>query len=350
MVSVASLLHFGMKRHDPLAQARMSYSQGNYRGALRAALDYLRERPGDEGASLLAARCCARLGLLRQAEEHYRHAGDLTLDDLQDRAYGLVLVHESEAAEALYESILRTWPENVVALKRRAALLIEKNQWKQALTLADRLVRSPSGQIDGYTLAGIAHHNLKHAEPAVAAFEQVLQIDPDLERMPLPPTLFWDHLSQALLASGRSADARVYLEKALEKTTDAGLQELLGVTYEKEGNMEAAERCWRQALSWNPDQADVLLDLGRLALGRKRWDEAVELLEKAVRLSPRAVEPVYNLGRAYRFKGEVTKAKQCEELAAALRESRRPIGGMGEMPDDLIPVGGLGNASQGVLP
>ena len=172
------------------------------------------------------------------------------------------------------------WPEDVLALKRLAAVLMELKEWKRARLISERLIRTSAGEVAGYTLAGIGFHVSRHAEEAAASFERVLQLDPDLKAMPLPQRLFWEHLALELIALGRTADARRHLERALGKQDDAGLRELLGMTYEKEGSLDDAERCWRQALTLDPNNADTLLDLGRLALGRRRFDEAVGLLER----------------------------------------------------------------------
>ena len=51
----------------------------------------------------------------------------------------------------------------------------------------------------GHTLAGIGFHLAKHAEAAVASFERVLQLDPELKEMPLPHATFWNHLALELI-------------------------------------------------------------------------------------------------------------------------------------------------------
>ena len=319
---------------DPLGHARRAYEARDYRTALHAARDHLKGWPTDRRASLMAARCLSRMGQRRPAEEFYRQSGPLELPDAQDRAYGLVRIGEPERAAEAYFDIIQRWPKDVLALKRLAAVLIELKEWKPALLISERLIQIPAGEVAGHTLAGVGFHVSKHAAEAVASFERVLQLDPDLKEMPLPPSLFWNHLALELIALGRTAEARGYLERALGKHEDAGLRELLGVTYEKEGSLDEAERCWRQALALDPNNADTLLGLGRLAITHRRFDEAVELLERAAEISPQSVDPVYNLSRAHRLKGDVDKAKHYENLAAELRRSRPPSGGMGEMPGD----------------
>jgi tetratricopeptide (TPR) repeat protein len=321
-------------RFDPLGKAQAAYDKRDFRTALRAAQDHLKRWPGDRRAALMAARCLTRLGGARQAEEYYRRCGPLELADLQDRAYSLVLMGQPEQAAGIYYEIIQQWPEEVLALKRLAAVLMELKQWKAALLLSERLIRIPEGEVAGHTLAGIGFHVSRHPAEAVASFEQVLQVDPELKQMPLPHALFWDHLALDLLALGRAREARGYLVRALAKGEEAGLRELLGVTYEREGSLDQAEACWRQALTRDPDNTDALLDLGRLALGRGRFDEAVRLLERAVERSPHSIDPVYNLSRVYRLKGDVAKAEHYEATAAQLRRSQPQHGGMGEMLAD----------------
>jgi tetratricopeptide (TPR) repeat protein len=319
-----------LSRFDPLGRARAAYDAHDYRMALGVARDYLQRWPGDRRASLMAARCLTRLGQRRQAEEFYRRSGPMELHDSQDRAYGLVLMGQPDRAAEAYYEIIQRWPEDFLALKRLAAILMEQNAWNEARLISERLIRIPAGEVTGHTLAGIGFHVSKQAEQAVGSFERVLQLDPELKDMPLPQPLFWNHLALELIALGRTAEARGYLERALGKQDDAGLRELLGVTYEKEGSLDEAERCWRQALTLDPNNADTLLDLARLALGRSRFDEAVGLLERAAELSPDSVDPVYILSRAYRLKGDIVRAQHFETLAAQLRRSQPPRGGMGE--------------------
>lgn len=72
--------------------------------------------------------------------------------------------------------------------------------------------------------------------------------------------------------------------------------------------VDEAETCWRRALSLDPNHGLALLDVGRLALSRRRLDEAVSLLQRAAELSRRSIDPVYNLSRVYRLSGEIARA------------------------------------------
>ncbi len=144
-------------------------------------------------------------------------------------------------------------------------------------------------------------------------------------------------LAHDLIAQHRITEARGHLERAaLAGGEDAGILELLGVCCEQEGALEKAEEYWRRAVALDSKNSAALLDLGRLAISARRLDEAVSLLERAAELSPGSIDPVYNLSRAYRLKGDIARARQFEDLAEQLRQSEPPRGSMGEVPKALL--------------
>ena len=156
-------------RFDPLGRARAAFEQRQYRVALRAAKDHLKVFRGDQGASLMAARCLTRLGQPIEAEEFYQRAGPLEIDDMQNRAEGLVRGHEPRLAAEIYEEILTRNPGDITALKRLAYLRLGLKQWDKVLKLTDGLIASPSETVAGLTMAGIAYHESKNFDQSVAA-------------------------------------------------------------------------------------------------------------------------------------------------------------------------------------
>jgi tetratricopeptide (TPR) repeat protein len=327
-------------RFDLLGQAGNAYARGQYRTALRHAEAHLKYFPGNRRASLMAARCLSRLGNAHEAEVHYRRAEPLDYADMQSRAYALVQAGLPEDSAKIYDQHLVRWPRDPLALKRLAAVRIGLKQWRAVLELADRLIAIPSEEVAGRTLAAIAHHEQKHYALAVAACRRALELDPDLRQMPLPRTLFWNNLALDLVALGEPREARRYLEQALAGSEDAGLMELLGLTYSHEGATDQAERCWRLAERWDPENADVCLDLGRLAMSRHSWSEAVDFLKRAAHRSPSAVEPLYNLCQAYRMLGNIAEAERYRQLAD---ERRRALPRGGQLSAEVKPESAPGD-------
>jgi Flp pilus assembly protein TadD len=320
--AVVGLVLWLLTRFDPFDRAAAAYDRHQYRAALQVAQNHLKWFPSNRRASLLAARCLMRLSRAAEAEAHYVKAAPLDLADAEVRAYNLVNLNKPHEAALAYDDLLKRWPEDALALKRLAAVRMGLGQWRDVLKLADRLIAIPKEEIAGQTMAGIAHHELKHYNQAVISCLRVLELDPDLERMPLPRTLFWNNLCLDLIAGGQTDEARGYLTRALADCQDAGLMELLGLTYFQQGSIDEAERCWQKAESWDPKNADVCLDLGRLALNRRRWSEAVGLLKRAAASSADAVEPLYNLSQAYRMLGNAEEAERCQRLADQRRKTQ----------------------------
>ena len=319
-----------LTRFDPLGHARAAYDKRQYRTALEAANDRLKWFPADRAASLMAARCLMRLSRAPEADAYFRKAAPLDRADAHERAYNLVNLNEPATAAAAYDELLERWPDDVRALKRLGAIRMGLEQWRLVLELADRLIAVNGEEIAGRTMAAIAHHELKHYDQAATAGMRMLELDSKLERMPLPKRLFWNNLAVDLIAGGRTDEARAVLTRALADTQDAGLMELLGLTHSQQGAIGEAERCWRQAERWDPDNADVCLDLGRLAVSRRQWSEAVAFLKRAADRSQHAVEPLYSLSQAYRMLGNIEEAERYRRLADQRRAARpAPATGMG---------------------
>ncbi len=111
------------------------------------------------------------------------------------------------SAIPVYHAILADSPENVIALRRLAAVELAQHNTAELLNLADRLCRVPKGAVIGQTLLGVVYHNDDNPQRAITCFERVLEQDPELREMPLSRRLFWNHLSEDLITSGRIDDA-----------------------------------------------------------------------------------------------------------------------------------------------
>jgi len=309
-------------RPNDLPRADAAYRRDELATALRIAKDHLARRPSDRHAAALAARCLSRLGRPDQAEEFYRKAAPLDVEDLHIRAYALVLANRREPAIQAYREILERRPDDVLALSRMAAVLISESRWAETLEAARRLIRIPDGAVIGHTLEGVVHHNTRDAELAVFAFDRVVALDPALARMPLKPrSMFWTDYAYNLLLVGRWADARGYLRRALEDGDDAKVADLLGQSYYLEGALDEAERYWRLALDWDADRSGTWWRIGKLELQRGRPAEALGPLRRAASIQPNAVGPLYSLGLAYRLLGRADESSHYLRLAERLRKS-----------------------------
>jgi type IV pilus biogenesis/stability protein PilW len=117
----------------------------------------------------------------------------------------------------------------------------------------------------------------------------------------------------------------------------------LGLVYQARGDMSKAEENLRRAIDKKPDFADARNNLGIVLAERKAWDEAIREFEAAAaNVMYRTPERAYfNLGEAYRVKGDPAKAEGAYRRALRANELYAPayvalsavLGGQGKWND-----------------
>ncbi len=323
-------------RRPALAEARAAEARGDTRNALRRALDQLRSDPSDREANLVAARGLSSLRYADEAEAFYdaaRRSGPLALADLQARALGLTRSDRDAEAAAAYEAILEEWPDDPTALRSLATVEWLRGDATRALALADRLARTPAGAVAGAAVLGSFYHDTRKPEQAVAAYRRAVSLDPSLRSVPMPADLFWSEFAEDLLKTGQSAEARRFLMASPLTPRTPALLDLLGLAYAQEGDLDGAERTWLRSTEVDAARASPWKSLGRLALRRRRPEEAAAYLEQAAGLAADDYEIAASLGGALRQLGRDAEAAPIMQRADALRRAMAPpTGGMGAAP------------------
>jgi tetratricopeptide (TPR) repeat protein len=82
-----------------------------------------------------------------------------------------------------------------------------------------------------------------------------------------------------------------------------------GLEHHKAGQLDEAERLYRQILSADARHADCLHLLGVLARQRGHLERAVEMFNKAIAIKPDYPEALYNLGLAYQDQGQLAEGR-----------------------------------------
>ena len=109
--------------------------------------------------------------------------------------------------------------------------------------------------------------------------------------------------------SGRFTQAREVLAglRALLPQNDAVIV-VLGTVSFQQGDFDAAERQYKQALEFNPRSAYAYAHLGELELFRNNKEKAAKYLKEAIKLDPRGVYGT--LARSLLEFGEVVQYKE----------------------------------------
>jgi tetratricopeptide (TPR) repeat protein len=301
--------------------------QPDYIRALQRALDVLDKHPSHGEAARLAALCLSQLDYATQAEPYYRiarAAGPMPLEDLHVRALGLARGNFRDQAVAAYKEILERWPDDPLALQRLAAIYYSRAQYQETLKVAGQLAKSPEAKwaVAGYSLIGTVHHEQHHYDLAVEANKEVVARDPELKLLTVPAELFFADFADDLIETGRAAEAREFLQRALRSSDAAALVDLLGAAYCADGQEADAERCWKQAIAIDPKFDRSWLNLGKLALRRGQLAEAARSFETAHALDRQAFEPLYQLSLVYRRLGRTADAESFGKRAAQVMRDK----------------------------
>jgi tetratricopeptide (TPR) repeat protein len=110
----------------------------------------------------------------------------------------------------------------------------------------------------------------------------------------------------------QSPSASVPPQQQARRDVEAG-NELM-----KRGQYDEAERSFRLALERDPSSLEAVAGLGRVAVRRGQYTEAVPLLERATKVSSQIVPAYQALGDAYAATGDLERAAAAYRQAVAL--------------------------------
>jgi tetratricopeptide (TPR) repeat protein len=141
-------------------------------------------------------------------------------------------------------------------------------------------------ELDELILAAQAELDKKEPLEARRLFRKAM------ENFAEEPGLMAD-IGNRLVLAGLPAEAMEYLQKSLELApTDMRAYTLLAQCHEFLGDADKAEDMLRTILRrFGPNEA-ILLRLGKAALGRRNWDEALNCALAVLKLSPQNAEAV----------------------------------------------------------
>lgn len=168
-------------------------------------------------------------------------------------------------------------------------------------------------------------------EKALEAFQQAIQIDPDLAEAHFRLGLTFDALGQKQEAEAAYKKAIEKYKKHLqENSDDAEAHYNLGQTYAALSLYNEAVSEYRQATRLKSDDADIYYDLGEALTKLARYDEAAAAFSKSLEIDPEnyraedaldvAREGVKRIRAGKKHQEDLLKKKKEEELKKAEEE------------------------------
>jgi tetratricopeptide (TPR) repeat protein len=154
----------------------------------------------------------------------------------------------------------------------------------------------------------------KKYDEAIAYYQELVQAEPDSpdHLMGLGSALF--SRANTKQDTARRADFKLAGEayaKAFElKPSNGDLGFNAALAYQSAGELALAEAQWRAVLKQNPDDPDALSSLGSTLADMQKFDEAIQVLHRAVNLKPDNKVYFRQLGAVYNKAGNNPKSTE----------------------------------------
>jgi tetratricopeptide (TPR) repeat protein len=269
-------------------------------------------------AAMLQGMQSLKQGRLRDAIESFGRATRHT--DTQAAAYSLAgesfyrMGRPDDARRALYEAI-RLDPDDVDALRWLASACYDLGLMSEALPHLQKLSQLAPDDPRPHRLTGLIQKDLENYTEAVAAYRE------SLRRGPRQPDA--DHvraeLAECLIKNLRPDEAL----EALAPAEDTPVVLTLRAEAESlQGQTQTARELLSRVLEMSPNHSPALMLLGTMELDAGRFNESVQLLERAAATEATDFEVHHKLAQAYRLAGRTTDAERESKRADELRELR----------------------------
>jgi len=254
--------------------------------------------PGDpSGATALdLAIALQRQGRVAEAVPHYERVLAAHPDWGEVPVYlgsALERLDRAEEAERTYRAAIGTDPENMGARVALIAVLREQGRPDDAIEEAKRALEVNANSLAVYNNFALAY--LDKGDTTLARFilDKALQgIEGAQTNAYLHTNLGWSHyLDDNKPAALQSLDRAVELEPRLVPALV-----YLATVYLEDRNYEDMIPLLETARDEDPDNADVMLNLGIAYRGLQRFDEAERAWKTALELAPDDAAPWFNLG------------------------------------------------------
>jgi HemY protein len=222
--------------------------------------------------------------------------------------------HEYESALATLKQVHKIAPKHQTVLELLQKTYSELGDWEHVLQLMPALQRH-----DAFTENELADIEAKaYAQQFAQAKLTVTKLKACWDKLPRRAqsnlSIIKSYAKQ-LIKKHADADASAVLLNALKKTWDDELMALYA-----QAHSDSPEVHFKQAkgfLKNHPNNANLLMSLGKIAIHSKAWEDAKDYLQQAIDLEPTA-EAYIQLGLTYQQLGDNTKAFSAYQQGAAL--------------------------------
>ena len=225
-----------------------------------------------------------------------------------------------EGAEATAKALHDAHPEDVRFVYLRSQMMEARGRYQEMVDfLRPEIARLRAGTAKTPQIAmllgseGLALQQLRKYDEAIARFTEAVSLAPD---DPVRHVL----LVQGYSAAGRHKDAIETAKKARGKfPEESSVAYQLGAALDRAGRRDDSEKVFREVIAQDPLDAGALNYLGYMIAERgpsPKLDEAVSLIQRALKIDPDNASYLDSLGWAYVQQGRLDLADQPLTAAA----------------------------------
>jgi tetratricopeptide (TPR) repeat protein len=182
-------------------------------------------------------------------------------------------------AEALYQQLLKQFPDNPLLLTGLGIIALQRGNLHEGVGLLERSVQIEPNQPMAHSNLGLALRNLKRLGEALRNFNRAIALDPDFE------------------------DAYNYR----------------GIVLQDLKRLDEALKSFDRAIALKPDYDSAYNNRGVVLQDLNRWDEALESFGRAISLRPGSADAYCNHGNVLRLLGRLDEALESCDRAVALK-------------------------------
>jgi tetratricopeptide (TPR) repeat protein len=208
---------------------------------------------------------------------------------------GQMYAEESKPVDALDQlaKAHKLAPENVDIIYQLARVSMSQNYYEDTIPLLENGLKLAPKRADLMAALGECYFIAERVEKAIEIFGKLIELDPSARSYSI--------MGLSYRQLGRFDEARKYFLEGLKKDPqDASCLFNMGYIEEHQGNHQAAEKYFQQALGAKGDHAEALLELANLRIAGKRYEEAAELLRKYVKVARNPTPGYYKLAMVER--------------------------------------------------
>jgi tetratricopeptide (TPR) repeat protein len=194
-------------------------------------------------------------------------------------------------------------PENPDIIFLLARVSMSQNYFEDAIPLLESGLQIAPQHADLRAALGESYFMSGKTEKAIDEFKKLIEVDPSARSFAFMG-LSYRHL-------GRFDEARRYFETGLKQDPhNVSCLFNVGFIEERQGNHAKAEELFQQALRYQPDYSEALLELANLRIADKKFEDAAPLLRKYVRTARDPASGYYKLAMVERSLHQTESAQR----------------------------------------